>query len=397
MGIIVLGEDGELHLEDDSLRVKLNFMFAHSDRRSYFTQGSIVIAEGEYRTETFFVDFVAQPPLKFKQRAKDIIVNDNFGAYTYAKNKIIKESDGQISSEAISISKSKQDIPNKINENEAIVVISSLSLDEPSSISSLDEIFKAYEQINWLSTFILWGEFISNKKVDTLDFDGIKFCFDELAALIKKYDRLKNECRFVLIPGVNDAANDQILPLSPLCDYFTSSFSGIKNVTFAWNPWRINFYGKQIVIWRYNYLKKIKKNSIYLGGDINNEPQENMEESKEIIEPNQSDEIDGKKYLNLNIIESIKIANTVLLQANLIPLPYLIQPVYWDYAECLNLNTIPDYLILADTWAQYTVDNKEDFETFVVNPGNFSCSKTFSIIYPHLGKVEESSLSNNME
>ena len=96
-------------------------------------------------------------------------------------------------------------------------------------------------------------------------------------------------------------------------------------------------------------------------------------------------------------VESVKIANTVLLQANLVPLSYLIQPVYWDYSECLNLNTVPDFLVLADTWAQYTIDDKEDFETIVANPGNFSCSKTFSIIYPHLAKVEESSLSNNME
>ena len=296
LGVIVLGEDGELHLEDETLRVKLNFMHTHSDKRSYFCQGNIVIAEGEYRAGVFFVDFIAHPPLKFQQRTKEIILNDNFGAYSYAKYKIMQESDGQISSEAISISKSKHTMQSAVNKNEAIVVISSLCLDEPSSIASLNEIFKAYEHIDWLSTFILWGEFISNKKIDTLDFDGIKFSFDEFAGLIKKYDRLKNECRFILIPGPNDPASDQIMPLSPLWDYFTSSFSGIKHITFACNPWRISFYGKQIVVSRYNYLKKIKKNSIYLGGDIGvkESSADTSEEAKELNESKTREEVDGK-------------------------------------------------------------------------------------------------------
>ena len=58
------------------------------------------------------------------------------------------------------------------------------------------------------------------------------------------------------------------MPNLPLSEYFSSSFSGVKNITFASNPCRISFYGKQIVICRYNYLKRIKKNSLYLGGDL---------------------------------------------------------------------------------------------------------------------------------
>lgn len=80
------------------------------------------------------------------------------------------------------------------------------------------------------------------------------------------------------------------------------------------------------------------------------------------------------------------------MQANLVPLSYLVQPIYWDFGESLNLNTLPDYLVLADTSAQYTMNRSEEMETTVINPGNFGCSKTFSIIYPHQGRVEENSL-----
>ena len=63
----------------------------------------------------------------------------------------------------------------------------------------------------------------------------------------------------------------------------------------------------------------------------------------------------------------------------------------------LNLNSMPDFVVLADTCAQYTLENFEDLDAVVLNPGNFSCSKTFSIIYPHKGNVEESSLRQEAE
>lgn len=69
-----------------------------------------------------------------------------------------------------------------------------------------------------------------------MDFESIKFAFDKLAESIKQYDRLKNECRFILVPGPNDPCSDQIMPNLPISEYFTSSFKGIKNVIFACNP-----------------------------------------------------------------------------------------------------------------------------------------------------------------
>jgi len=76
------------------------------------------------------------------------------------------------------------------------------------------------------------------------------------------------------------------------------------------------------------------------------------------------------------------------------PLFYLVQPIYWDYAEVLNLSNSPDYLILADIWEQYKIEEMENIDTKVINPGNFSCSRTFTTIYPHLNKIEESSFNH---
>ena len=130
-------------------------------------------------------------------------------------------------------------------------------------------------------------------------------------------------------------------------------------------------------------MKKVKKNSLYLGGDI------------ERMKGNTNN--DNGMHTQLISIDSERISKTILTQANLVPLSYLTQPIYWDFGEVLNLNTTPDYLILADTCGQFTVEESQGLGTTVINPGNFSCSKTFSIIYPHQGKVEENCLQNEEE
>ena len=59
------------------------------------------------------------------------------------------------------------------------------------------------------------------------------------------------------------------MPCLPLADFFftggkggTSTNRVLRNVTLATNPLRISFYGKEVVISRYNYFKKLKKNHL---------------------------------------------------------------------------------------------------------------------------------------
>ena len=189
LGILVIGENGNLHLEDETMRVPINLSKANSDRSTYFTEGSIVLVEGKYRSGILWADFLSQPPLISKPTKREISENDLFGAYTYVKNNILNKIE-EIDKLAI---RNKTQEKYEVNENEGIVIMSKLCLDEPNSIETLDEIFTAYEQVENISTFILCGEFISLKMVDSIDFEGIKFYFDELARIIKKNDRLKNE------------------------------------------------------------------------------------------------------------------------------------------------------------------------------------------------------------
>lgn len=57
------------------------------------------------------------------------------------------------------------------------------------------------------------------------------------------------------------------MPCFKLAEYFLTNFKGngpqrIKYLTLATNPFRISYYGKEIVISKYNFFKKLKKNHL---------------------------------------------------------------------------------------------------------------------------------------
>ncbi len=73
----------------------------------------------------------------------------------------------------------------------------------------------------------------------------------------------------MFIPSLDDPGQTKLMPCMPLSDFFFTGTRGatgtnkiLRNVTLASNPVRISFYGKEIVISRFNYFKKLKKNHI---------------------------------------------------------------------------------------------------------------------------------------
>lgn len=69
------------------------------------------------------------------------------------------------------------------------------------------------------------------------------------------------------MPSVDDPGQTKLMPCLKLAEYFLTNFkssgpSRIKNVTLATNPLRISYFGKEIVVSKYNFFKKIKKNQL---------------------------------------------------------------------------------------------------------------------------------------
>lgn len=65
------------------------------------------------------------------------------------------------------------------------------------------------------------------------------------------------------MPSLDDPGMCPILPSFKLADFLVSGLKGkIKNFTLATNPMRLSYRGKEIVFSRFDYLKKLKKNTI---------------------------------------------------------------------------------------------------------------------------------------
>ena len=78
---------------------------------------------------------------------------------------------------------------------------------------------------------------------------------------------LRDHTQWILVPSVNDPGQTQLMPCSKLSEFLITAFKGtgpqkIKNITLATNPMRISYYGKEIVISKYNYFKKLKRNHL---------------------------------------------------------------------------------------------------------------------------------------
>ena len=69
------------------------------------------------------------------------------------------------------------------------------------------------------------------------------------------------------MPSVDDPGMTKLMPCFKMSDFFIQGFKGngplrVKNITLATNPMRISYHGKEIVISRYNFFKKLKKNHL---------------------------------------------------------------------------------------------------------------------------------------
>jgi hypothetical protein len=117
---------------------------------------------------------------------------------------------------------------------------------------------------------ILVGDFLSQRIAEKLPYDQFKPHFDFIPQIVKDNDLkcLRDQTQWIFVPSLDDPGQPKLMPCLPLAEFLFAGNRGtnnqkiLKNVTLACNPLRISYYGKEIVISRYNYFKRIKKNHI---------------------------------------------------------------------------------------------------------------------------------------
>jgi DNA polymerase epsilon subunit 2 len=150
----------------------------------------------------------------------------------------------------------------------------------------------------------------------------------------------------------------------PTEDLFEPLEEAIPLLIFAQNPARLSFFGKEMLIFRENVLRDLKRGSVTLT----------------------TEDLAAEKHL----------ASTILSQSHLSPMSIYKKPVLSQVDHVMSLYRTPDLLIVADDNCnefELTLGEHPDHRTLIVNPGSFSKNFAFSVITPLLGLNEPSKLS----
>ncbi|MFH4976235.1 hypothetical protein AB6A40_002944 [Gnathostoma spinigerum] len=310
-----------------------------------FTDGSILLFEGNYNNGIFTASGVGLAPIEAAAATRAHFGDENFF--------------GGDSPIAYPCSEKLQ-LANARNPDARIVILSDVLLDEPHVLKAISILLQGFSKYPPIA-FIFCGNF--TKKVNTDDSyalicAGFYHLSNILSSALDESPEL-SKAHFVFVPGPDDPSLNSILPRPPLPYSVFEIMNSIPNCSFASNPCRIQYTSQEIVIMRCDIIEKMCFNSIHMPSD-----------TAEIAE---------------------HFCRTIASVGHLVPLPPHVSPVFWQMDYCLRLYPLPDLVVIADQFESFTVRQSDCLFT---NPGSFARSQLdFQVYYPSSRSVEASCIT----
>ncbi|XP_039127391.1 DNA polymerase epsilon subunit B [Dioscorea cayenensis subsp. rotundata] len=348
MGVISQLEEGHFFLEDLTAAVPIDLSSAKITS-GFFVENTIIVAEGELLSNgTFQVNTCGFPPLEDRDTSLSLIMGlDFFGGGILSTEETLRLSGLE-----------------KNAVNDMFVILSDIWLDNDEAMEKLAVVLDGYNSVEVVpSLFILMGNFCSRPcNLAFNSFSSLRSQFGKLGEMISARSRLKEQSRFLLIPGPDDAGPSKVLPRCALPKYLIEELQEhVPNAIFSSNPCRIKFYTQEIVLFRQDLLYRMRRSSL--------------------IPPSTEETSDPFEHL----------VATITHQSHLCPLPLTVQPIIWNYDHCLRLYPTPHTIILGDRSEQKAF-KYTGITCF--NPGSFSNDSTFAAYRPSTQEVELSALEN---
>ncbi|PWZ02294.1 DNA polymerase epsilon, subunit B [Testicularia cyperi] len=342
-GILSTSSDGRYELEDLDGVVGLDLQDAIPGE-GIFTEGSLILVEGEYTDEERIRVFaIGHPPSENRAAARQIHAHADVlgtGAIAIKDEKAYKLHEEQ-------------------HDDLCFVIISDLHLDHPKTLTNLRAMLQGYTDADFLPyAFILCGNFSSTPWTGADMITKYQAAFASLADVLAMFPAIVRTSHFVMVPGPNDPFSTPLVPRPGLPDLFTAKLRSRlgSRLHVASNPCRISYFSQEIVIYRDDVMARMLRNTVSL-----------KEEAAEA---------DLKKYL----------VSTLLDQAHLCPLPQRVRPVLWDYDHTLRLYPMPTALVLADSYDRFELTYEG---CHVFNPGSFRGSSFgWTTYYPATARTE---------
>ena len=118
------------------------------------------------------------------------------------------------------------------------------------------------------------GDF-SSKPFGPTHFGFVEYSkgFDKLAELVREFPRLRQEARWVIVPGPGDPGVTSALPRPPLMPSLTNALrDALPRVTFTSNPARVRYRSQDLVFLREDLQSRMRRNCILPPADIEDTP-----------------------------------------------------------------------------------------------------------------------------
>ncbi|KAJ2157669.1 DNA-directed DNA polymerase epsilon, subunit B [Coemansia sp. RSA 552] len=333
-GMLTQLEEGRLYLEDRAGAVALDFSGIDEKHKvnGLFTESCFVLVDGALEDGVFKVDEIGLPPPERRESTRAAFPNVNlFGG-------------------APSLRTESQLRAIEVASDSGIIVLSDVWLDKPETMDALHTLFEGFSHAQPPLAFVFIGDFSSKPFVaGSAETAQYRDNMTALGQLIGSFGEIARKSHFVFVPGSNDPWGQGALPKPALSEYFTGRLkTRLTNVTFTTNPCRIRYCTHEIVVFREDLLKRIRRNCVLA-------PTESTDVVKHLV-------------------------RTVIDQGHLCPLPQRIRPVYWAHDHAMRLYPIPDVLVLADRFDAYSINYEG---CHCINPGSFSAGDwSFFMYYP---------------
>ncbi|KAF7190780.1 DNA polymerase epsilon subunit B [Pseudocercospora fuligena] len=451
LGMLVIAPTGTLALNDLSGSISLDLQHATSmqEGRPYFCPGMIVLVDGVYEEDWAgagssglgntggvggtiggrFVGFeIGGPPVEKRDISLGLSVKAEEVGGGFGWTDFL----GQGSERAVGQRMRKLEqrligLESDVEESQRkIVVLSQVTLDQPSTLSALRKVLEQYEVADSPPmSFVLCGDFSSKAAMAGAGTGSIEYkeLFNELAAVISDFPNLLRNCTWVFVPGDNDpwasafsAGASTVLPKEAVPDLFTSRVKrafanakqemGVKKpdvegeAIWTSNPARLTLFGPahEIVVFRDDISARMRRNAIRYGQAIRQQesqadsgidvstPEAGEDFAMSGALPSTENDVQGDTQMTdaipiedpptpLDIStefyatqEAKRLILSLLPQSTLSPFPLTVRPTHWDYApSALSLYPLPHTLIMADAEAPAFALTYEGCH--VINPG----------------------------
>ncbi|KAF8057260.1 DPB2 [Scenedesmus sp. PABB004] len=327
MGLLGSQEDGAPTLEDEGAVLPVDLTHA-TVAGGLITEGCVVVAEGEVGHDgVFVVRALGSPTCEPRAALPSTAQKLNF----FGAPLLGHEDAARLEVDAAD------------HAHDRMMFLANVWLDRPATFDALHLLFSGLQDAGAVpALLVLMGNFSAAATAASPDADyaGLREGFTQLARLIDTYPRIRDGARFVFVPGPHDPGLGHLLPQPRLASYFTADLAAVlPSAVFASNPCRIRYYGREVVVFRSDLMKHMRRRCL-------EQPPDDVADDPQALFG--------------------ALASTVLQQACLCPLPLAVQPVHWAHDQALSLYPLPHAVVLADASPQAMVQHEG---CTVFNPG----------------------------